>query len=298
MINILDEYLNLQDEMFEKFDEYAPQMQKILKANEIGNKVLNFIDEEMSNFNEDAFNSIDIDNIIEKINVNKNEKIQGDILTEIYTEIEDTFKLGGRISLSEYILQGDVIYTDMQNELMGKVDYSIGYSEEELKKAEKQAFERFSMVMSLKNTKDSLINHFKLTPEGDSLKNRIDKYLDILPEDIKSKNIDEKISEINGLVLSVENLKSLDCEIKDTTGLNNLFSEKIKDLTVEINDYSQDKEVRLMFEELKENIYDFNENSKDEYKELYSSLLDKLDIVSENVLSNENSYDMNDRELN
>lgn len=298
MINILDEYLNLQDEMFEKFDEYAPQMQKILKANEIGNKVLNFIDEEMSNFNEDAFNSINIDNIIEKININKNEKIQGDILTEIYTEIEDTFKLGGRISLSEYILQGDVIYTDMQNELMGKVDYSIGYSEEELKKAEKQAFERFSMVMSLKNTKDSLINHFKLTPEGDSLKNRIDKYLDILPEDIKSKNIDEKISEINGLVLSVENLKSLDCEIKDTTGLNNLFSEKIKDLTVEINDYSQDKEVRLMFEELKENIYDFNENSKDEYKELYSSLLDKLDIVSENVLSNENSYDMNDREFN
>lgn len=298
MINMLDEYLNLQDEMFEKFDEYAPQMQKISKANEIGNKVLNFIDEEMSNFNEDAFNSIDIDNIIKKINVNKNEKIQGDILTEIYTEIEDTFKLGGRISLSEYILQGDVIYTDMQNELMGKVDYSIGYSEEELKKAEKQAFERFSMVMSLQNTKDSLINHFELTPEGDSLKNRIDKYLEILPENLKSKNIDEKISEINGLVLSVENLKSLDCTIKDVTGLNNFFSEKIKDLTVAINDYSQDKGVRLLFDELKENIYDFNQNSKDEYKELYSSLLDKLDIISENVLSNENFYDMNDRELN
>lgn len=298
MINILDEYLNLQDEMFEKFDEYAPQMQKILKANEIGNKVLNFIDEEMLNFNEDAFNSIDIDNIIEKINVNKNEKIQSDVLTEIYTEIEDTFKLGGRISLSEYILQGDVIYTDMQNELMGKVDYSIGYSEEELKKAEKQAFERFSMVMSLQNTKDSLINHFELTPEGDSLKNRIDKYLEILPENLKSKNIDEKISEINGLVLSVENLKSLDCNIRDSTGLNNLFSEKIKNLTVEINNYSQDKEVRLMFEELKDNIYDFSQNSKDEYKELYSSLLDKLEIISENVLSNEKTYDMNDRELN
>lgn len=290
----LNEYFDLEEEAFSDLDKYFPQLEKIEKANEIGNKVLSFIDNEMEHFNSEEFQKININEIVDKLNIKINKDIKADILTEIYSEIEQTFKTGGRISLEEYLNQGNCIYMDIQNRLKGEVDYSIEYSEEELKKEEEEAFKRFCTVLAM-NNKQILSNCFDINKSTQVLLSKEEKYLNILNAIPFAESIEEKIEELNYIFFSIKQFDDLGCKITDDVNINNIITNKIQNMSMELSEYSKDNNITKRIENLQNNIENIC-NSNINLKDISLHTLDKLEIINESIyykdLENENNLEL------
>lgn len=284
-----EEYLSLEKEAFDDLDKYTEQLTKIEKASDIGNKVLNFIDEEINNFDKNIFNQIEINDIINKLEIKTNEKIESNMLTEIYSEIEQTFNLGGRVSLEEYLNQGKTIYNDIKNKLKGVVDYGIKYSEEELIKEEENAFNRFCLTLSMHN-KIELSNYFKTSNETKELLNKEKSYLNILNGIPYAESIEEKIVELNHMFLSLKQINDLGSKITDEYSINNLITDKIKKMSLELSEYSNDKNIKNLYENLLQNI-EYISNSNEDLKEVSLHTLNKLEIINEAIYFNDLKYE-------
>ena len=286
MINNLDEYLNKQNELFDKLTLISPQLEKLEKAKEVGTKLLNFINNEIDKADMDAFNSLDFKEIAENCNININKNLDGDMLSSIYQEIEETFEAGGKVSLEDYLLQGGVIYKDLQNELAGSVDYSINYSEEELENAEQKAFETFSTIMTMNNI-NMLKTEFEENKDLEQIIIKNNEYLDVLKGEPFAENIEEKLAEINGLLIAMEYMDDLECDIKSLDNLKSLFSEKIKDTVEDLGIYRNDENISNMFSDIENNVDRLGDSSTGEYKELFDNIQNQLGIVRETVFEAE-----------
>lgn len=286
MINNLDEYLNKQNELFDKLTLISPQLEKLEKAKEVGTKLLNFINNEIDKADMDAFNSLDFKEIAENCNININKNLDGDMLSSIYQEIEETFEAGGKVSLEDYLLQGGVIYKDLQNELAGSVDYSINYSEEELENAEQKAFETFSTIMTMNNI-NMLKTEFEENKDLEQIIIKNNEYLDVLKGEPFAENIEEKLAEINGLLIAMEYMDDLECDIKSLDNLKSLFSEKIKDTVEDLGMYRNDENISNMFSDIENNVDRLGASSTGEYKELFDNIQNQLGIVRETVFEAE-----------
>lgn len=282
MLNSIEEYLSSQEEAFAQCEDFLPKMEVIKEADKIGKKVLNFIDSNVKNIDMDAINSLDVIKIVDELGISVNEQLDGDALSNIYKEIDDTFKQGGRISLEDYLDQGRVVLSDMLNELRGTVDYSIDYSEKQLKEEEKKGFERFQLVMSMQNLKETEFC-FDLNPAGKSFMSKCDNYLGAIGDALPyAGSIEEKIGELNTSVLLFSSLESLGCKVSDKVELNNFLSDKFNDIIHDLSKYHEDSNIRNMFSELKSTIDKYKDN------EIVSILSVKIDKVDEKIFENVN----------
>lgn len=288
MITNLNEYLLEQNEMIDEFHFYSPQIESIRKANESGMKLLKNINNSVYKIDELAFENIDIDKIKKDLNIELKENINKKALLEIYKEIENEYNLEGRVSLTEYLLQGNIILSDLENKLLGKVDYSIAYSEEELRKREKEAAIRHCMVTTFQSTLDTS-EYLKLSKEGMHTLKEYDRYLSILPTSPEVENINEQILNMGYSLLALESLDKMGCEIEDSIGLNNEISNKIRNLLLNINEYQDDPSVQRDFKTLlniNENLCELDSN----FSDIYQEHLNKLQIIEEGIYQNENVH--------
>lgn len=294
MITNINEFMDLQSQMFSALDEYLPQMEKIEKANEVCTKLLEHIDSSIENFDEKAFDEIDIDEISERLNIKKNKEIDKECLMEIYKEVENSYALGGRVSLTEYLLQGNLIYLGMQNELMGSIDYSINYSEEELKKREKEAFEKFGMISAMQflvENKDTLL----VSGEGQVVLERNEQYLNKIIKYPELETIEDKLLDLNYSLLALEELNSLGCDLNSSIYLNRAISNKFKEIVVDIPQYTEDARVSSMYTDLVktiENLCDKDSVFSPIYQESMRKIMiinDSIENINENVNENVDS---------
>lgn len=294
MITNINEFMDLQSQMFSALDEYLPQMEKIEKANEVCTKLLEHIDSSIENFDEKAFDEIDIDEISERLNIKKNKEIDKECLMEIYKEVENSYALGGRVSLTEYLLQGNLIYLGMQNELMGSIDYSINYSEEELKKREKEAFEKFGMISAMQflvENKDTLL----ISGEGQVVLERNEQYLNKIIKYPELETIEDKLLDLNYSLLALEELNSLGCDLNSSIYLNRAISNKFKEIVVDIPQYTEDARVSSMYTDLVktiENLCDKDSVFSPIYQESMRKIMiinDSIENINENVNENVDS---------
>lgn len=282
MLNSIDEYLSSQEEAFAQCEEFLPKMEKIKEADKIGRKILDFIDDNIKDIDMEAFDSIDISKIVDSLSLDVNKELDGDVLSDIYKEIDDTFKQGGKVSLEDYLNQGTVVLADMLNELRGTVDYSIAYSEKQLKEEERKSFDRFQLVLSMQNLKETSFC-FNLSPAGNSFLGKCNTYLDSIGDTTPyAGSIEEKIGELNNSVLLVATLSELGCEIIDKTELNYFFSDKIKDIVSDFSKYHEDSNIRDMFSSLKKTIDNYKSN------DVIASLSEKIEKIDEKIFENIN----------
>lgn len=280
MLNSIEEFLNEQEEAFSQCEDFMPRIGKIKEADRIGRKILNFIDDNIKNIDMDALDSIDVPKIVDDLNLDVNKELSGDVLSDIYKEIDENFRQGGKVSLEDYLNQGNIVLEDMLNELRGTVDYSIDYSEKQLKEAEEKAFERFNLVLSMHNLKETAFC-FKFSPAAEAFFGKTNKYLDCLKDSIPyAGTIEEKIAEINTSVLLVASLESLDCQIIDKAELNNFFSDKVNNIMSDLSRYREDNSIRQMFAEMKQTIDKYSEN------EVINNLCQKIDKIDEKIFEN------------
>lgn len=273
--------------MIKSFDEYIPQMDKIEKANEVGQKLFKHINGSLAYFDEEAFNEIDIEAIKDDLNIKLNKKIDEECLLGIYKEIENSFNLQGRVSLSEYLFQGNVLYTGMMNELIGNVDYSIAYSEEQLKQREKEAIERYHMLLAF-NGIISNAKNINFSKEGLLIANKYADYLDAVDFDkVKGTlSINDKIAELGYTLLALENFDRLGCTIKNPIKLNEYFSQKFKEILPELGEYSSDINVISDFSSLENITVNLSEKASS-FGDVYQEVYRKVQIVSETVFDRE-----------
>ena len=283
MISNIEDYLSSQEENFAQFEEFMPRIDKIKEANFIGRKVLSFIDNAVDSINIDVLQKIDAKEISEKLNIEVNESLDQDVLFEIYKEIDETFLEGGRVNLEDYLNQGDIILNDMLHELRGTVDYSIEYSERQLKEEEKKAFDRFNLVMSMKTLVD-LQECFTLSGEGKAFIDKGSTYLQILDGQPICASIEEKIGELNYSILAVSSMVKLNSSISDSISLQDYFSEKLNDVVNDLNKYHEDTNIRNMFNEFKKTI---DINSKE--IPVLQSLSEKVNEIDSKIF--ENTYE-------
>lgn len=289
MLNSTKDFLEEQEILFDQYDDYAPRINKIKESGEIGRKILDFIDKEITNIDMETFHNIDTFKIVEELEINKNKELDGDILSDIYKEIDETFKKGGRVSLEDYLAQGTIILNDMLNSLKGLVDYSIDYSERQLKEEERKAFERFNLVMSLQNLKETAFC-FNLSPAGKTFLVKAENYLNLIHDIPVAKTIEEKLGEINNFILMTKTMEDLNCPISNKIELNNFFSDKVNDIVKDISIYREDSNIKKMFLEVVSLADKYSDN------EVITSMSNKLDLINEKLF--EKVYDKKiDKEL-
>lgn len=283
MILTVKNYLSEQSKMLRDFEEYIPQMDKIEKANEVGEKLLSHINRSVAKLDEEAFHNIDVDSIKNNLNIKTNEKIDEECLLGIYKEIEDSFNLQGRVSLSEYLYQGNVLYTGMMNDLTGNVDYSINYSEEQLKKREKEAAIRYHMLLAFNGIAENMQN-IEFSPEGALMVNKYVDYLNAVEFNRNKEilSINDKIAEVGYMLLAMETFNDLGCNIKNPIELNQYVSDKMKDILPEFAEYSEDLNVLKDFSSLSNITKRLCENDSS-FSDIYQEAYRKVQITEEAV---------------
>lgn len=273
MINNVNEYIREQSLLFEDFNDAIPDMEKIEKANEVCLKLFDYIDVNLNHFEENVFFNIDAELISDELGIIKNKNIDDNSLMNIYKEIEETFKLGGRVNLEQYLNQGKIIYSSIINKLIGKVDYSLNYTEEELLKREKEALIRFSIVSSMKDLMENS-KYFKLNPESVSYLNKYKKFFTKVNRLHKPTSIEEKLYILNNYLLGIENLAKTN-EILDLNALNESISVKFKDVLKD-SKYFEDKSIKDMFSSLNKTLEGFKNT---DLEPLYDNVKAKISFI-------------------
>ena len=287
MVTFVEDFIAAKTNLFESFDEYLPQLEQIEKANKVCNTLLNKIDNAVDNFDMDAFNKIDEKQIAKDLSIPLDVDIKTEHLVDIYKEIENSFELGGRVSLTEYISQGNLIYASLQNDLMGEIDYTLAYSEEELKKREKLGFERFALINAMNNIvlqKDD----FDLSPQGEAMVNKCEQFLNKIVKTPKVESIEEKIADLNYTLLSLEELSLLKCKSSDSIVLNNEISRKFSNILGEVSEYLRDENVFNMYIELNATVSRLCEKDSN-FNDIYQESQRKLNILNEALFEHDNS---------
>lgn len=279
MLNSVQDFRKAQEKAFAECEDFIPRIEKIKEADKIGREVLSFIDENIQNADMKAFDEIDVSSIVENLHIEVNDNLDGDVLSSIYDEINDTFSQGGRVNLEDYLAQGMIALNDMMYELKGEVDYSIDYSERKLKEEEKRAFERFNVVLSMKNLKDTAFC-FDISENnaGDAYVKKAESYLSVLNGEPFADTIEEKLSELNNCILLVQSLEEMGIKVKEKAALNDYFTEKVANVVEDLSRYKEDANIRQMFDDLQRTAMQYSEN------EIIQNLKNNLDLVREQVL--------------
>ncbi len=279
MLTSFEDFLNAQEEAFSECEDFVPRIERIKEADKIGREVLSFIDDNVNSANMEAFDDIDVNKIVNDLHLDINKDLDGDVLSSIYDEITDSFSQGGKVSLQDYLAQGLVALNDMLYELKGEVDYSIEYSERQLKEEEKKAFDRFNIVMSMKNLSETAFC-FDISSDNASQAylRKAESYLSVLGGEPYADTIEEKIAEINNCVLMVETLDKMGAKVKEKAALNDFFTEKVSNIVEDLSRYREDANIQSMFNSLRQTAVKYSDN------EVIQNLRDNLEMIQEKVI--------------
>ena len=283
MITSIKEYIEEKTSLFSAFDEYLPQLEKIEKANQVWDKLLDKINSRLESFDETAFFEIDDEQIKTDLKIDLDQDIKKEHLVEIFDEIEKSFALQGRVSLEEYMQQSNLIYMGLQNDLMGTIDYSIEYSEEELQKREKLMFERFAMLSSMNNILIACENDgFELSLPASNMLAKSQEILDKIPRTPVIETVEEQISDLNYTLLAIEELSTLRCTSKDLSILNSALTEKFANVMENVAEYSSNESVINLYRDLRTTVEGLNELDSN-FGEIYQESQRKLNIIDEAI---------------
>lgn len=293
MLNSVEDFLSAQEEAFAECEEFVPRIERIKEADKIGRGVLSFIDDGIQNADMQAFDEIDVNSIVKDLKLEVNEQLDGDVLSSIYDEINDTFSQGGRVSLQDYLSQGLVALNDMLYELKGEVDYSIDYSEKKLKEEEKRAFDRFNVVLAMQNLKETAFC-FDISTDNasDAYVRKAKSYLSVLGGEPYADTIEEKLAEINNCILMVQTLDTMGAKIKEKVALNDFFVEKVANVVDDLGKYREDSNIRNMFNEIRQTAIKYGTEN-----EVIQNLRDNLEVVQEKVLDVDFSRDISNENV-
>lgn len=283
MITSIKEYIEEKTSLFSAFDEYLPQLEKIEKANQVWDKLLDKINSSLESFDETAFFEIDDEQIKTDLKIDLDQDIKKEHLVEIFDEIEKSFALQGRVSLEEYMQQSNLIYMGLQNDLMGTIDYSIEYSEEELQKREKLMFERFAMLSSMNNILIACENDgFELSLPASNMLAKSQEILDKIPRTPVIETVEEQISDLNYTLLAIEELSTLKCTSKDLSILNSALTEKFANVMENVAEYSSNESIINLYRDLRTTVEGLNELDSN-FGEIYQESQRKLNIIDEAI---------------